>query len=999
MSKHDLIRRLMVLIVVLLGMWVATTIYMVTSAFAGDEESPMPPGPTIVFPDGAGGGRINGPLSIGGADALTMVPDAYNFADATERDAYFTSNPSELVDDVRIHLQSTGYIQRYDLETTSFINMTALTKGPQGDAGTNGTDGTDGTNGANAYLYVAYASDGSGSDFSLTPSGSLQYRAEIQSTTEIASPDSDDFSTATWVKYIGDDGEDGTVGGDYSDILAALHEQGIYPGEIVFTTSGSTFEPTIILDGEATVTWTFSDHTTSSSTTPSIDFGSAATRYQRLSVDPWSALYRINVGYAGADGGASTDELGNTFEHVSQQSVSAVTNLSLVSDYLVYFCACQNPITDVDLSNFTALHTVELYAADLATIDISGTTSLARLQVENTDLAVLDLSGSLALEDIRASSNPYTDVDWGDGTYSSLWHICMRDTDGSYVITYPTAANMPNIRDLYIWNTNQTGAGSYTGLTALRNAQLYSNAFTSLDFTNSFASGAILDAHGNSLTTITLTGCTGLDDVDLSVNALTETAIDHVLSILDASGVTNGVVDLSGGTNASPSTSGLASIANLETDGWTCTYNEPAAPLLSSATIGSDGDTWTFVFTEAIEIGTGGSGGFAVTMTDAGAITLTYSSGDGTNTLVYSGSTTVESDDTVSDGLDYTQPGDGLENTSGVDLASFTDESVTNNSSIGPPTLSSATIGSDGDTWTLVFNKSVSIGTGGSGGFVATMTTAGTVNLTYSSGDESDTLVFTGDTTVNASDTGTLAYTQPGDGIEDGDGYDLATFSGTSVTNNSTEGQSASITFVDSCEAAEFNYSSDTLTTDSMDFVSGNVVVAVLQGWSNAPVSISDSLGNTYTLAGTGDSGEIDASWYYSVVSEAGSGTITATFTTGSGAYISVGALQFSGINTSSPVGTSPEGQLGSGLTISTTNANEVIIVAEHNEGGPAVSYTTTPSAAIVAIENLEYSAAQGRPMAYYIADSAQTDLAVAITPATGIIYSTTAMSLVGAVQ
>ncbi|BBO84465.1 hypothetical protein DSCO28_50310 [Desulfosarcina ovata subsp. sediminis] len=160
MSQHDLIRRLMVLIVVLLGMWVATTIYMVTSAFAGDEESPMPPGPTIVFPDGAGGGRINGPLSIGGANALTWVPDDYDFDDDTARDAYFTSNPTELVDGVKIHLKSTGFMQYYDLDTTSWITMTALTKGPTGPAGEDGQDGQDGI--ASAWVsdryYTAYDS-------------------------------------------------------------------------------------------------------------------------------------------------------------------------------------------------------------------------------------------------------------------------------------------------------------------------------------------------------------------------------------------------------------------------------------------------------------------------------------------------------------------------------------------------------------------------------------------------------------------------------------------------------------------------------------------------------------------------------------------------------------------------------------------------------------------------------------------------------------------------
>jgi hypothetical protein len=55
-----------------------------------------------------------------------------------------------------------------------------------------------------AFVYVAYASDDSGTDFNLTPSDTLKYRAEIHVTEEIAAPAASDFSGATWVKYIGD---------------------------------------------------------------------------------------------------------------------------------------------------------------------------------------------------------------------------------------------------------------------------------------------------------------------------------------------------------------------------------------------------------------------------------------------------------------------------------------------------------------------------------------------------------------------------------------------------------------------------------------------------------------------------------------------------------------------------------------------------------------------------------------------------------------------------
>lgn len=84
-------------------------------------------------------------------------------------------------------------------------------KGDTGAAGTNGTNGTNGVDGVDAYLYIGYASDGSGTGFSLTPSASLKYIAVLNSTTEIVTPVVGDF-VGLWEKYLGDDGAgSGTV--------------------------------------------------------------------------------------------------------------------------------------------------------------------------------------------------------------------------------------------------------------------------------------------------------------------------------------------------------------------------------------------------------------------------------------------------------------------------------------------------------------------------------------------------------------------------------------------------------------------------------------------------------------------------------------------------------------------------------------------------------------------------------------------------------------------
>lgn len=105
-------------------------------------------------------------------------------------------------------------------------------QGIQGVAGTDGTDGTDGedgVDGANAYVYVAYASDDSGTDFTTTFNNSLNYIAIKATTVEITTPQASDF-VGLWKNYKGEqgiqgiqgepgtDGTDGTDGEDGLDI-------------------------------------------------------------------------------------------------------------------------------------------------------------------------------------------------------------------------------------------------------------------------------------------------------------------------------------------------------------------------------------------------------------------------------------------------------------------------------------------------------------------------------------------------------------------------------------------------------------------------------------------------------------------------------------------------------------------------------------------------------------------------------------------------------------
>jgi hypothetical protein len=101
-------------------------------------------------------------------------------------------------------------------------------------------------------------------------------------------------------------------------------------------------------------------------------------------------------------------------------------------------------------------------------------------------------------------------------------------------------------------------------------------------------------------------------------------------------------------------------------------YNFLSAPVEDAAFINSAGDRLTISFSKPVVIGTGGSGG----LTFGNDVTFTFIEMVG-STAVYSTSRVITDEETTLN-LDYTQPGNGIEDPLGNDLASFTGLSVSN---------------------------------------------------------------------------------------------------------------------------------------------------------------------------------------------------------------------------------------------------------------------------------------------------------------------------------
>lgn len=348
---------------------------------------------------------------------------------------------------------------------------------------------------------------------------------------------------------------------------------------ITFVTEGSSFSPVIVLDETALVEWTFADGSTSSETNPTVEYGSAARRVNTLSVTPWSAVRRINIGYNRGDGGSGHMEL------VEDQMVSAVTGLEVVAPYLLEWCSSFNQIDSLDFSNFVSLEIIECYYSEtLRAVNLQNTPLLSRACFENCDLESLDLSQSPNLGDLRGARNRYTSINYGD-TREQVWHICVRDNP-QITENFPPFTDFPRLRDLYIWNTNQSGV-LHVASTAIGAILANNNNYTSLDLTGSSFSGGTIQVNDNSLESVTFGGCTGmgrlelrnnnLTDLDLTGittlhtvrldgNSFTESVVENILLNLDQSGVADGVINLT--NNAAPNAAALTYAGNLIGKGW-----------------------------------------------------------------------------------------------------------------------------------------------------------------------------------------------------------------------------------------------------------------------------------------------------------------------------------------------------------------------------------------------------------------------------------------------
>jgi hypothetical protein len=302
-------------------------------------------------------------------------------------------------------------------------------------------------------------------------------------------------------------------------------------GDIIqLQTVGSSFAPQVSYD-TATASafrWVWSDNSTSSSTNVTKQFPGRGNRQQLLTAYPGGVLTSINIGFDGSDG-PDNGEPGTPFSANSpQQNVSAVYFPYPLTG-LRYWASSYNPITNtLDFSGFTSLKAIECFhCTNLEAAVVSNLPSLKRVCFEACNLPDLDVSGDPNLEDLRAALNTFTNVTIGAGTGPKIWHFCTRENHNITQHFQDIMTNFYSLQEPWIWHDNQSGQLSFVS-TNLTDVEVWGNAYTSADFTGQ-ANMFILWAYDNSLTNLVLTGCAGLQDLEVENNQLPSEVLNQIV--------------------------------------------------------------------------------------------------------------------------------------------------------------------------------------------------------------------------------------------------------------------------------------------------------------------------------------------------------------------------------------------------------------------------------------------------------------------------------------
>ena len=216
---------------------------------------------------------------------------------------------------------------------------------------------------------------------------------------------------------------------------------------------------------------------------------------------------------------SSLDVSKNTALTVLNCGSNKLTSLDVSNNMALTFLDCHNnQLTSLNVSNNPELITLQCRTNQLTFLDVSNCTALTSLECYWNNLKSLDLSNCTVLTDINCSSNQLTSLDVSNNTALSTLYCHYNQ------ITSLDVSNNTALKSLACHN-NQLTSLDISNNTELLHLLCGENSLSELDVSNNPAL-TTLDCYDNQLTTITgFTNCTDLTYLRCYENPFTSFSI------------------------------------------------------------------------------------------------------------------------------------------------------------------------------------------------------------------------------------------------------------------------------------------------------------------------------------------------------------------------------------------------------------------------------------------------------------------------------------------
>ena len=134
-------------------------------------------------------------------------------------------------------------------------------------------------------------------------------------------------------------------------------------------------------------------------------------------------------------------------------------------------------------------------------------------------------------------------------------------------------SDLENLSLLRLENGSLSSVDGYQNLTSLSYINFKLNDLVGNIDLSKLSNLITIQLQNNLIDSINLGSNAPFSLFDASTNALTQASVDNIINETDANGVSNGTLNVSGGTNSAPSASSSTALANLISKGWTVTTN------------------------------------------------------------------------------------------------------------------------------------------------------------------------------------------------------------------------------------------------------------------------------------------------------------------------------------------------------------------------------------------------------------------------------------------